>query len=64
MWIERVRRTSTQLDNLNGRLGPALEPKPCSLARWNRSIRNQQDRAWKEIGGIMIEMIVSVPQTG
>ena len=61
MQIERVQQASTQFENLNSRLGPALDPKPCSLAQWTRSIHIQQDGAWKGIGGI--ERLVSVPQT-
>ena len=63
MRIERVQRAGVQFENLNGRLGPALDPKPCSLARWTHSIRSQQDGAWKGIGGVISEMLVSVPQT-
>ena len=37
-------------NNLNSRLGPALDPKPFSLARWTRPIHVQQDGAWKGIG--------------
>ena len=58
--MERIQRASAQFENLNGRLRPALDPKPCSLACWTRSIRIQQDGAWKGIGGIIIEMLVSV----
>ena len=36
---------------LNGCLGPAVDPIPCSLALWTCSIRIQQDGAWKGIGG-------------
>ena len=53
----------TQFDILNGRLRPALDLKPCSLARWTRSIHIQKNGAWREIGGIIIEMLVSVLQT-
>ena len=56
-------RASAQFENFNGRLGPALDPKPSSLALWTRSIRIQQDGAWKGIGGAIIEMLVSMPQT-
>ena len=63
---ELVQRASAQFENLNGRLRPALDPKPCSLARWMRFIRIQgiqQNGAWKEIGGVIIEMLASVQQT-
>ena len=63
MRLERVQRAGAQFENLNGRLGPALDVKPCMLARWTRSIRIQQDGEWKGIGGVIIEMLVSVPQT-
>ena len=33
MRIERVQWASAQFENLNGRLGPALDTKPCLLAR-------------------------------
>ena len=62
-WIERVQRISAEFENLKGRLGPALDHKPCSLARWTRSIRMQQDGAWKGIGGIIIGILVSMLQT-
>ena len=45
MRIERVQRASAQFENLNGRLGPALDPTPCFRARWTRSFRIQQDGA-------------------
>ena len=62
MRIELVQWASAQFDILNGRLGPCLvDPKPCSIASWACSIRIQQNGAWKEIGGVIIEMIVSVP---
>ena len=35
------------IENLNSRLGPALDPKPCLLARRTCSIRIQQNGAWK-----------------
>ena len=41
----------------------AFDPKPCSLAHWACSICIQEDSAWKEIGGVIMEMLVSVPQT-
>ena len=63
MRIERVQWASAQFENLNGRLRPALDLKLCSLACWTLSIRIQQDRAWKGIGGPIIEMLVSVLQT-
>ena len=63
MQIERVQWPSAQFENLNGHLGRALDPKACSLTRWTRSIRIQQDGAWKGIGGVIIEMLVSMPQT-
>ena len=63
MQIERVKWASAQFENLNGRLGPALDPNPCSLDRWTRSIRIQQNGAWKEVGGVIMEKIVSVLQT-
>ena len=46
MQIERVQRASSQFENLNGCLGPALDPKPCSFAHWTRSITIQQERNW------------------
>ena len=52
--IELVQRVSAQFENLNGHLRPALDPKPCSLARWTRSIHIQQNGAWRRIGGISI----------
>ena len=61
MQIERLQRASAQFDNLNGHLGPALDPKPFSLAHC--SIRIQQDGAWKGTGGVIIDMLVSVPET-
>ena len=63
MWIKRVQWASAQFEILNGRLGPALDPKPCALARWTCSIRNQLNDAWKWIGGVINEMLVSMPQT-
>ena len=63
MQIEQVQRASVRFENLNSCLGPALDPKLCSLACWTRSIRTQQDSAWNEIGGVIIEMLVYVPQT-
>ena len=63
MQIEGVQRASEQFGNLNGRLGPALDPKSRSLARWTRSIRIQQEGAWKRIGGVITEMLVAEPQT-
>ena len=43
-------------------LGPVLDPKPCSPACWPCSISIQQNGAWKGIGGVIVEMLVSVPQ--
>ena len=43
--------------NLNGRLRPAV------FAHQTCSIHIQQDSAWKRIGGVIIEMLVSVLQT-
>ena len=63
MRIERDQWASVQFETLNGGLGPALVPMLCSLARWTRSIRIRQNGAWKGIGGVIIEMLVSVPQT-
>ena len=62
MRIERLQRPSAQfeLKYLNGHLGPVLDPKPCSLARWTRSMRIQQDGAWKGIVEINIETSVSL----
>ena len=48
---------------MNSRLRPALNPKPCSLANLNRSVRIQQDGRWEGIGGVIIEMLDSEPQT-
>ena len=50
MRIEQVQRASSQFENLNARLGPALDLKPCSLAQRIGSIRIQQDGRWKGIG--------------
>ena len=61
MRIERVQRASAQFENLNGPLGPALDLQ--AVLAWTRSIRIQQDGAWKGIGGVIIGMLVSVPQT-
>ena len=45
-------------------LGPALDSKPCSLACWTCSFRIQQNGAGNESGGgVIIEILVSVPQT-
>ena len=63
MRIEQVQWASTPFENLNGRLGPALDPEACSLASWTRAIRIQQDGTWKGIEGVITEMLVSVPQT-
>ena len=41
----------------------ASDPKLSFLARWTHSIRTQQDGAWKGIGGVIIEMLVYMPQT-
>ena len=54
MWIERVQQATAQFENMNARLRPAWDPKPCSLARWTRSICIQQNCAWKGIKGISI----------
>ena len=43
MCIKQVQRAGAQFENLNGRLGPALDPKPCSLPCWTRSIRIPQN---------------------
>ena len=56
-------RASAHFENLNGHLWPALDPKLSSLARWTHSIRIQQNGAWNEIGGGVMEKLVSVPQT-
>ena len=63
MRIERVPRTSAQFENLNSRLRPALDLKPCLLARRARSIRIQQNGAWEGIVGVIIGMLVSVLHT-
>ena len=34
---------------------PVLEPNSCSLARWTRSIRIQQNGVSKYIGGVIIK---------
>ena len=62
-FIERVQQAITQFENFSGRLGPALDLEPSSLARWTPSVRIQQDSGWKGIGGVIIEILVSVPQT-
>ena len=51
------------IENFKSHLRPALDHKPCSLARWTRSIHIQQNSARKGIGGVIIEMLVSVSQT-
>ena len=63
MRIERVQQESAWFQNLNGHLGRALDPKASSLALWTHSIPIQQNSAWKEIGGVIIEMLVSMLQT-
>ena len=63
MQVEGVERASKQFENLSGRLGPALDTKPCLLARWTHSMRIQQNGAWKGILGVIMEKLVSVPQT-
>ena len=63
MRIVRIQWTSAQFKNLNSRFIADLDPMLCVLARWTFSIRIQQDSAWKAIGGIIIEMLVSVLQT-
>ena len=57
--LSGTNRHGALFENLNGRLGPALDPKPYSLAGWTRSIRIQQNGAWKGMGGISIETLVS-----
>ena len=54
MRIEQVQRASAQFENLNGRLGPAVDPNPFSLARWTCSISIQLNGTWKGIGGVII----------
>ena len=44
-------------------LDHALDQMTCSLANWASSICFQQNGIWKEIGGVIIEMLVSVPHT-
>ena len=61
MRIERVQRASAQFENLNGCLGPALDPKLCTLAHWAPAFRIQQNGTWKEIGvPVIIEMLFYV----
>ena len=63
MQIERIHRASGQAHKFktwNGRFGPALDPKLCLLARF---IHIWPNGAGKEIGEVIIEMLVSVPQT-
>ena len=55
MQIEQVQWASVQFEKLNGHLGPAFDPKPWSLACRTRSIRIQQDGAWKGIEGVITE---------
>ena len=55
MRIEQVQWASTPFENLNGRLGPALDPEACSLASWTRAIRIQQDGTWKGIEGVITD---------
>ena len=55
-WVSRASPTGKRtIWNLNDRLGPALDPKQCLLARWTRSIHIPQDSTWKGIGGVIIE---------
>ena len=64
--IERIQRASAQFENLNGHLGPCLgrtRSRDRLLFEPASSIRIQLNVAWKEIGGVIIEMLVSVPQT-
>ena len=64
MWIGPVQRASAQFENLKTvALDHALDPKLCSLAHWARSTHIQQNGAWNKIEGVIIEMLVSVPQT-
>ena len=63
MRFEPFQQASAQFEHLNGPFGPALDPKVCELACWTHSIHIQQDGPWKGIGGVIIEMLVSVPQT-
>ena len=35
-----------------------LDPKPCLLARWTRSIRIQQDGTWKQMGKSPFKLLV------
>ena len=63
MPIEGVQWARAQFENFNGRLGNTLDPKPSALVRQTRSIHIQQDGAWKGIWGVIVEMLVSMPQT-
>ena len=54
MRIEWAEQPSAQIENLNGQLKPALDPKKCSLARWTHSILIQQNGTRKGIEGISI----------
>ena len=60
MRIERVQRAGHNLKIWKVASDHALDPMPCSLARCARSIRIQQDGAWKGIGRVIIEKLVSV----
>ena len=48
----QVQQASAQFEHLNSCLGPAVDPKPCSLARWTRSSRIQRDNAWRGSAGV------------
>ena len=61
MRIERVQRTSAQFeDELSPRTSLGLHAVFNPL---NRSVRIQQNGDWKGIGGVIVEMLVSVQET-
>ena len=43
--LSGVQWASAHFENLNGCLGPALDPKPCSLDHWTHFIHTQQNSA-------------------
>ena len=54
MRVERVQRARAHFENLNGRLGPALNPKPRLLAHLTRSTHIQQNGSWKGTEGVIL----------
>ena len=63
MRIEQVQWASAQIDILNSRLEPALDPQAefaCPLSPlYSHSARRRMERN----GGVIIEMLLSMPQT-